>query len=365
VITSTYHPTPCLCSGRKNIATGKYSSFTPSSVPHLSDLAVGADPNLIAAAYSESSWKRISAALNSYKRFATDSGTVISWPFTGKNVCNYITWAQKIAKLSPNTVSVYLSDLATGHRLRGLDPSACSCFLAKTMLKGAKNLASYTATTKEPKAVMTLSCLKILGHEIATSDWSVMEKSVFWAACTLAFFGSFRISEILCPAHDSFNEDTLVWSDVVFNDKKSVTVHVRHPKSNRIGGEKVEVFEFNGHNCCPVRALCNLKSMQCNLVSRPVFAFSDSEYLSKGYFNATVSKLLCKHIPNRRILRHSFRAGIPSALSANPDKVTPEEIQAWGRWSSNSYRAYTKLTHHGRRQIFEKFLTFCTQKPRE
>jgi hypothetical protein len=142
VMTSTYHPTPCLCSGRKNIATGKYSSFTPSSVPHLSDLAVGADPNLIAAAYSESSWKRISAALNSYERFATDSGTVISWPFTGKNVCNYITWAQKTAKLSPNTVSVYLSDLATGHRLRGLDPSACSCFLAKTMLKGAKNLAS-------------------------------------------------------------------------------------------------------------------------------------------------------------------------------------------------------------------------------
>ncbi len=212
---------------------------------------------------------------------------------------------------------------------------------------------------------MTLSCLKILGHEVATSDWPVVYKSVFWAACTLAFFGSFRISEILCPAHDSFSEDTLVWSDVVFNDKKSVTIHVRHPKSNKVGGEKVEVFEFNGHNCCPVRALYNLKSMQCNLAFRPVFAFSDSEYLSKKYFNVTVSKMLSKHIPNRRILGHSFRAGIPSALSANPDKVTPEEIQAWGRWSSNSYKAYTKLTHHGRRQIFEKFRSFCVQKPRK
>jgi hypothetical protein len=71
------------------------------------------------------------------------------------------------------------------------------------------------------------------------------------------------------------------------------------------------------------------------------FAFSDSDYLSKSYFNATISKLLRKHLPNRRILGHSFRAGIPSALSANPGKVTPEEIQAGGRWSSNSYRAYT------------------------
>jgi hypothetical protein len=102
-------------------------------MPHLSDLAVGADPNLIAAAFSESSWKRISAALNSYKRFATDSGTIISWPFTEKNICSYITWAQKIAKLSPSTINIYLSDLATGHKLRGLDPSACSSFLAKTM----------------------------------------------------------------------------------------------------------------------------------------------------------------------------------------------------------------------------------------
>jgi hypothetical protein len=230
-------------------------------------------------------------------------------------------------------------------------------FSCKNNVKRSKKFSLLNGDTKEPKAVMTLSCLKILGHEIATSDWSVLKKSVF---------GSFRISEILCPAHDSFNEDTLVWSDVVFSTtKKSVTVRVRHPKSNRIGGEKVEVFEFSGHNCCPVRALCNLKSLQCNLISRPVFAFSDSEYLSKSYFNATVSELLCKHIPNRRILGHSFRAGIPSALSANPDKVTPGETQAWGRGSSNSYRAYTKLTHHGRRQVFEKFRTFCTQKPGE
>jgi hypothetical protein len=87
------------------------------------------------------------------------------------------------------------------------------------MLKGAKSLASYTATTKEPKAVMAPSCLKILGHVIATSDWSVLEKSVLLGGLHSGVFGSFRTSEIPCPAHDSFNEDTLVWSDVVFNDK--------------------------------------------------------------------------------------------------------------------------------------------------
>jgi hypothetical protein len=77
-----------------------------------------------------------------------------------------------------------------------------------------------------------------------------------------------------------------------------------------------------------------------------------------------ILRLLCKHIPDCRILGHSFRAGIPSALSAVPDLVTPKEIQAWGRWASDSYKAYTKLSHLGRQQIFEKYRICCSQNPR-
>ncbi len=124
---------------------------------------------------------------------------MIVWPFPAEAVTNFVSWALKKAKLSPNTVNVYLSDLATCHKLGGLDPSACSNFFAKTMLKGAKNLASYSATKKEPKAVMTLSCLKILGHEIAKANWSTLIKSVYWAACTVAFFSSFADGRAVVP----------------------------------------------------------------------------------------------------------------------------------------------------------------------
>jgi hypothetical protein len=47
-----------------------------------------------------------------------------------------------------------------------------------------------------------------------------------------------------------------------------------------------------------------------------------------------------------------------------PDLVTPKEIQAWGRWASDSYKAYTKLSHLGRQQIFEKYRICCSQNPR-
>jgi hypothetical protein len=245
-----------------------------------------------------------------------------------------------------------------------VDPSACSNFLAKTIIKGAKNIASYKATPKKPKFIMTLSCLKILGHEIASTDWTTIRKAVCWTACTLAFFGSFRIAEILCPTDNAYSADTLVWSDVFFNDNLSVTITIRHPKSNRSGGERVDVFKFAGHNCCPVKALNTLRELRKAMPHEPVFAFSEKEFLSKKHFNNIVAGLLGKHIPDCRILGHSFRAGIPSALSAVPDLVTPEEIQAWGRWASNSYKAYTRLSHLARQQVFEKYRSYCSNDSR-
>jgi hypothetical protein len=151
---------------------------------------------------------------------------------------------------------------------------------------------------------------------------------------------------------------------VVFNDNLSVTVTIRHPKSNRAGGERVNIFKFAGHNCCPVKALNTLRKLRQAMLHEPVFAFSETEFLSKRHFNNIVADLLGKHIPDCRILGHSFRAGIPSALSA-PDLVTPEEIQAWGCWASDSYKAYTRLSHLGRHQIFEKYRNCCSSDSRK
>jgi hypothetical protein len=164
--------------GRVPVWPGKYSANSLSALTHIVSLPPGIDASLVSAAYSESSWKRSKAAHNSFKRFATDAGTMLVWPFSTDIVNSFVSWALKKAKLSPSTVNVYFSDIATCHKLKGLDPATCSNFFAKTMLKGAKNLASYSATQKEPKAVMTLSCLKILGHEFAKASWPTHDKSV-------------------------------------------------------------------------------------------------------------------------------------------------------------------------------------------
>jgi hypothetical protein len=88
----------------------------------------------------------------------------------------------------------YLSDLKLAHKLRDLDCSHFDDFFTKAMIKGAGNLLLYTNIVRKAKFVLTFPLLKLLGHEVAKSDWSVDSKRVFWAACCLAFFGSFRLA---------------------------------------------------------------------------------------------------------------------------------------------------------------------------
>ena len=57
---------------------------------------------------------------------------------------------------------------------------------------------------------MTLELLKILGHEIAKTDWPENSKQVLWCACTTAFFGSFRLGEILPKSEYNAIQYTIV-----------------------------------------------------------------------------------------------------------------------------------------------------------
>ena len=65
----------------------------------------------------------------------------------------------------------YLSSLATIHRLRNVSDENFSNYIVKTIVRGAEILALYEDYTKETRKVMTLPLLRLIGHEIACSDW--------------------------------------------------------------------------------------------------------------------------------------------------------------------------------------------------
>jgi hypothetical protein len=275
-------------------------------------------------------------------------------------ICEYISWAIFKKELRASTIRSYVSSLAFLHRLNGLDPSGCESFLTSTALQGAVNLEFYNNMTKNVRKVMTLPLLKILGHQLASSNFSKFDSQVYWSACLLAFFGSFRFSEILPPHEKNFHvNETFLWKDIAFKED-SVILKIKIPKSRAPQGEIVDLFEIHKCSVCPVKALKNLKNKigQSLDPNSPVFKFENGSFLTLPVLNNMLYQMLSPVIGEeaRAITAHSFRAALPSALANSPDVASEADIRMWGRWNSSAYKKYARLKPRQKRVIFSKIL---------
>ncbi len=92
-------------------------------------------------------------------------------------------------------------------------------------------MATYNEICKPAKFVMSFHLLKLIGHEVAKSNWDKDKKLVIWTACCVAFFGSFQLGEIL-PRESSENSwESLKWKQVVFTQKNFSNHQHKIPKS--------------------------------------------------------------------------------------------------------------------------------------
>jgi hypothetical protein len=51
----------------------------------------------------------------------------------------------------------------------------------------------------------------------------------------------------------------------------------------------------------------------------------------------------------------SFRSALPSALASHPKMQNDSTIKRWGRWNSNAFERYTRLSHKAKEKLFAKF----------
>ena len=205
---------------------------------------------------------------------------------------------------------------------------------------------------------MNLPLLKILGHNISLLSWDKSNIQTAWTAMTLAFFSSCRMGELLASRETSFDPtSTLTWADINFHEEDNVIIHIKNPKSNRQGGEFVDLFSFPGHGVCPVLALKEHRRLQIEAglfqPKGPVFRFTSGKNLTPTFLNKLLKQLLTGVIQDvDSITNHSFRAAIPSALARFPDIASSGDIQGWGRWDSSCYMKYTRLKSDQKRAIF-------------
>ena len=66
-------------------------------------------------------------------------------------------------------------------------------------------------------------------------------------------------------------------------------------------------------------------------MNQPVFRFKSGKGLTKAKLNVVLKNLLGDfEDENHKITGHSFRAAIPSALAAHPEKSEIADVLEWG-----------------------------------
>ena len=152
---------------------------------------------------------------------------------------------------------------------------------------------------------------------------------MLWAAFTMAFYGFFRVGELV----------NLHWSDVSFSpDRISITLCQSKTDPFRRGCT-VKIFKTNS-STCPHHAMDHYRKVTGEITpSTPLYQAGRFHPLSRAAVTTTLRQLLKKAgIDHAHYSSHSFRIG--AATTAAAAGLPAWVIKSLGRWTSNAYLTY-------------------------
>ncbi|XP_073435627.1 uncharacterized protein [Dendrobates tinctorius] len=230
-------------------------------------------------------------------------------------------------------VNNFLSGLAFGFRFRGLRDLTKS-FLVLQAVRGRRR--NWRASDK--RCPVSYEVLLILSEHVREVCASPGEVVLLKLAFSLAFFGAFRLGELVSPCR--FKKGGLLRQDVdVFGDRLEIIL--RSSKMDRDGrGCKVVLFEVSGSPLCPVSCMRNFGTRWGSMTD-PLLVHEDGSFLSRFQF-VTIFRWCLERggISAREYSGHSFRIG--AATEAASRGLGEDMVRRIGRWESVRFRSYVR-----------------------
>lgn len=272
-------------------------------------------------------------AVNCFNDFRLRYRFFAVWPVPVSHVASFVSYCFQQG-YSPATVATYLSSLSFVHKLRHF-PDPTESFVIKKILEGFKRLGSR----QDNRAPITKDILIQICHTLQFICFSHYEVILFRACFSLAYFGLFRVGELVHTDQRQAGY-ALKLDDIKFG-QNIVKVRVRVSKTNHTSQPVfLHIGAISDKNICPVQALHNYMCMRS---SRPgnLFCHVDGSPLTRYQFGAVLSKSI-SHIglPLGHYKSHSFRIGRATTLAMSG--VPSDQIKLMGRWRSNAYSNYVR-----------------------
>ncbi|XP_040290783.1 uncharacterized protein LOC121003196 isoform X1 [Bufo bufo] len=286
---------------------------------------------LLQASLSEGTWRMYDRAWSRWQQWCNDLGVEV---LDGEIPLLLFIGHVKDQGWSVAKINGCMAGLAFGFKLRN-SPDITKSFLVRQILKGYRRFQRV----KDSRLPVSFSLLLQLGEQVAGVCRSAWEVSLFRLAFALAFFGAFRLGELVCASVQ--REGGLRSEDVTLYDDR-VLIYLRFSKTDQEGrGHLVSLFEVPGCLLCPVRCLRDFQG-RAGVAAGPILRHEDGSFLSRFQFIAVFKKCLRNlGMDSGKFTGHSFRIG--AATEAARLGVRDEVIKRIGRWESERFRLYVRL----------------------
>lgn len=281
--------------------------------------------------------KTYASAQQKFFSFCHNGGISPPLPATEEVLCLFIT--QLSQSVQPQSIKVYLSAIRSLHISQGYQDPLSNRPLLQLVLRGIKR-------TQSPVLQERLPITDTLMHVIYKSlNLNEHDHTMFWAACTLAYFGFLRASEFTVPNLNTFDAQLhLQLPDVSFDchdQPVCLRIHIKASKTDPFR-QGCHIYIGRGtQHLCAVQAMAAYLNMRGNNAG-PLFLLSSGKPLSRHLLSSWLQSIFSKANHPGKFNTHSFRIGAATVAARNgvPDHV----IKVLGRWASDSYTLYTRTS---------------------
>ena len=278
-----------------------------------------------------------------FEAFCRRFQVVTPFPLTEQLLCSYASFLADEG-LAPQTIKSYLSALRNMQLSLGFpDPREQSALpVLKRVQAGISRCRLLKGTPSRVRLPLTAHILSKIGEFLRASAHP--ERVVLWAVSTAAFFGFFRLGELLPASREAYNPRThLSWGDVALDSRISpsmVQFHLRQSKCDQAGIGADVVVGRTGRELCPVIAVLAYIEERGSQPG-PFFLDVDKRPVLKPWFVAQLRGVLSAlGFPPLDFAGHSFRIGV--ATTAAMAGVEDSMVQTLGRWQSSAFLQYIR-----------------------
>lgn len=254
-------------------------------------------------------------------------------------VLQYVAFLDK-QNLAPSSIIVQLSAIAYFHKLNHYDDPTKD-FLVVKALSGIRNRFK----AKDVRMPITRPILHSLLKSIKKVIKDRIERKILHCMFSLAFHAFLRIGEMAartfgCPGNIIALEDI----HVLGNRAEMVVTLKKFKHSAKQGAQSIVIMaEENDKHVCPVRSLSKFLQVRGSKPG-PLFQLPSGKLYTRRQFDRNLSRCLDACGCSTAIYKgHSFRIG--AATDAMERGYSESQIRNLGRWASDSYKKYIRVSN--------------------